>query len=88
MSGILLKTMYSVVHRENLVYLKVGDKELKMDGYTAMRMAAMLGHSGKQARAYTGDYSNVVFGIGTLTDATADALEIQKRKDPTAVFLK
>ena len=88
MREILRQTMYSVVHRENMVYLKVGDKELKMDGATAMRMAAMLGHCGKQAKRYTGDTGMSLYGFGTLTDANADALQIQKRGDATSAFLK
>ena len=85
---ILKPTAYSCKAVEHVVVLEIGGKELKMDGATAMRMAAMLGHCGRQAKRYMGDTGTSMFGFGTLTDANADALQVQKRTDPTAAFLK
>jgi hypothetical protein len=85
---ILKPTAYSCTNHEHVVALVIGGKELKMDAHTALRMAAMLSHSGKQAKIYMGDSGTSMYGFGTLTDATAEALKVQKRKDSTAVFLK
>ena len=85
---ILAPTRYTCTTVEHVVVLTIGGSEIKMDGATAMRMAAMLGHCGKQAKRYTGDTGMSLYGFGTLTDANADALQIQKRGDATSAFLK
>jgi hypothetical protein len=86
MSEILKPTAYSCTNVEHVVVLNIGGKELQMDAHTALRMAAMLSHSGRQAKIYMGDGGFSIYGFGTLTDANADALEVQKRRDGTVTF--
>jgi len=88
MNDLLKPTAYSCKSVGHLVVLEIGGKELQMDHHTALRMAAMLAHTGKQAKRYTGDQGISVYGFGTLTDASADAQKIQKRGDATSAFLK
>ena len=88
MMELLKPTAYSCTNVDEVVVLTVGDKSLKMSYATALRMAAMLFHSGKQAKASAGDNGRMMIGLGTLTDATADALKIQRRRDGTATFLR
>lgn len=85
---LLKPTAYSCTNVDHVVVLQIGNKQLKMDHHTALRMAAMLSHSGKQAKRAAGDTGASMYGFGTLTDATADALKIQKRRDGTATFLR
>jgi hypothetical protein len=85
----LVKPMsYSCTNVGPVVVLKIGKKTLKMDYHSAIRMAAFLSHSGKQAKKYVGDNSKGFIGLGTLTDAGMDALKAQKRRDGTATFLR
>ena len=88
MSEILKPTAYSCTNVEHTVVLNIGGKELQMDAHTALRMAAMLSHSGRQAKLYMGDSGFNLYGFGTLTDAKADELKIQKRRDGTGAYIK
>ena len=83
---ILKPTAYSCTNVGHIVVLQIGGKELKMDHNTALRMAAMLSHSGKQAKREAGDQGTSIYAFGTLTDANADELKIQKRRDGTVAF--
>ena len=88
MMELLKPTAYSCTNVDHMVVLTVGDKKLTMTHSTALRMAAMLFHSGKLAKREAGDTGRMMIGLGTLTDATAEGLKIQKRRDGTATFLR
>jgi hypothetical protein len=88
MMEVLKPTAYSCTNHEHVVVLTVGGKKLKMDHHTAFRMAAFLHHSATQAKTYTGDMGHTIIGIGTLTDAVAEELKAQKRRDATAALVR
>jgi hypothetical protein len=85
---VLKPTAYSCTNHNQVVVLTVGGKDLRMDHHTAFRMAAFLHHSATQAKTYTGDTGRTIIGLGTLTDAVAEELKLQKRRDGTATFLR
>lgn len=52
----------------------------------ANRLAVLLRGHGKMAKRNAGDCSTKVIGFANLTDAVADEIKAQKRRDGTAGF--
>jgi hypothetical protein len=65
-------------------HLRTGG-EWRMNYQTGLRVAALLFHEAKQAKAEAGDESRQWIGLGTLTDANMDELKAQKRRDATVL---
>jgi hypothetical protein len=70
----------------SVVVLTINGTQLPMSYDTANRLAVMLRGYGREAKRNAGDVSTKVIGFANLTDAVLDELQIQKRRDGTAVF--
>jgi hypothetical protein len=84
---ILKRTSYGTRVEGIDVVMTLGTKEVRVDYATAIKLAAFLGHSGRQAKRKAGDGGRSWIGCATLTDANLDELEAQRSRDGTAVFI-
>lgn len=89
MSAIMKRTMYGVRLASNDVdvELVIGDKSVRMDYDTANKMAVMLRGMARKAKRNAGDHSLKIVGFADLTDAVADELKAQRKRDGTAIFV-
>lgn len=70
----------------SVVVLTINGTQLPMSYDTANKLAVMLRGYGKMAKQNAGDMSIRPIGFANLTDAVLDELQIQRRRDRTAVF--
>jgi hypothetical protein len=68
------------------VVLTINGTPLQMTYDTANRLAVSLRGYGKMAKRNAGDMSVRVLGFAHLTDAVAEELKVQKRRDGSAAF--
>lgn len=66
--------------------LTINGTQLPMTYDTANRLAVLLRGHGKIAKQNAGDFSVRPIGFANLTDAVAEELKIQRRRDGTAAF--
>jgi hypothetical protein len=83
---VLKRTSYGTRVEGIDVVMTLGTREVRMDYDTAIKLAAFLGHSGRQAKRRAGDNSRSWIGCATLTDANLDELQAERSRDGTAVF--
>ena len=69
-----------------VVVLTINGTKLPMSYDTANKLAVLLRGHGKIAKQNAGDLSTKVIGFANLTDAVADELKFQRRRDGTAAF--
>lgn len=69
-----------------VVVLTINGTALRMSYDTANQLAVMLRGYGRTAKQNAGDLTTRVIGFANLTDAVADELRIQRRRDNTAGF--
>lgn len=85
---IMRRTMYGTRVEGVDVVLTIGNKAVRMDYETALKLSAFLRHSGRLAKRAAGDQSRKFTVVADLTDANADELEAQRSRDGTAVFTR
>jgi len=76
----------TVGRKEDKVVLMIGGAEVFFDYKAALRLAASLDFHGKAVKRWVGDVGTEFNVFADLTDANADELEAQKRRDPTAAL--
>jgi hypothetical protein len=72
--------------RGTVVVLTINGTQLSMSYDTANKLAVMLRGYGKMAKHNAGDISVRPIGFANLTDAVAEELSFQRRRDGTAAF--
>ena len=87
MMEVLTKQKYGCYLNDTNVVMVIGDKQCTMTYEVAFELSAFLRHVATQAKMNAGDKSIRLTGIATLTDANADEMKAQLRRDATAVFV-
>jgi hypothetical protein len=70
------------------VHMTIGEKAVRMDYQTALKLSAFLRHAGRLAKRNAGDQARNFTVYADLTDANADELLAQLSRDRTSVFAK
>lgn len=70
------------------VVMTIGEKAVRMDYATAIKLSAFLRNSGRIAKRHAGDQARHFTVFADLTDANLDELEAQRTRDGTAIFAR
>lgn len=85
--GVLAANNFVVVTRGDQVIIKVGNSEIKMGYFIAIKLAFRLMYKAKQAKRWAGDTSKVSEHIAHLTDWEDDQRADQAHRVATATVI-
>lgn len=82
---ILRQTPYGVRVEDTVVVMTIGNKAVRMDYTTAIKLSAFLRHGGRMAKRNAGDESRKWTVFADLTDANAEELRAKMNKSGSII---
>jgi hypothetical protein len=83
---ILRRTPYGVRVEGTVVVMTIGERNVRMDYETALKLSAFLRHGGRLAKRAAGDESRRFTVYADLTDANADEMKAAMSVDRKQIF--